>query len=128
MSYLYFCNGDWTVSKDGTQVVCGDVIIADVHGSNNADYPEETQGANARLIAGAPVMYRILETLIYIHSSNLPEAKKDEIIGKHLAAFRELRKNVECEVVTRHLGNIRRLEEQQQKGERNECPTNDSEA
>ena len=128
MSYLYFCNGDWTVSKDGTQVVCGDVVIADVHGSNSADYPEETQGANARLIAGAPLMYRILETLSYIHSSNLPEAKKDEIIGRHLAAFQELRKCAECEGVTRHIGNIRRLEEQQLKGEKNECLTNDSEA
>lgn len=115
MSYLYFCNEDWSVSNDGTKVMCGDVVIADVYGSNNADYPEETQGANARLIAEAPLMYRMLESINIIYSADVSASLKDEIISKRLLEFKELRKRAECEVITRYLGNIRRLEEESER-------------
>lgn len=110
MSYLYFCNEDWTVSKDESKVMCGEVVIADVHGSNNAAYPEETQGANARLIAEAPFMYRLLCSISRVQ--RLFSSKgQDDFMENAIDEIKKLRERTECEYTTRLRGNYKRLEQ-----------------
>ena len=109
MSYLYFCNEDWTVSEDESKVMCGDVLIADVHGSNNAAYPEETQGANARLIAEAPFMYRLLCSISRVR--RLSSSGQDAFMEQVVEEIKKLRERAECEFTTRLRGNYKRAEQ-----------------
>ena len=66
MSYIFSCENDWTVSEDGTKVLCGDTVIAEVYGTDAECYPEETRTANARLMAGAQQMYRDLSYICFL--------------------------------------------------------------
>lgn len=66
MSYIFSCEKEWTVSPDGTKVMYGDKVIADVYGTDEEAYSEETQCANARLMAAAQQLYRDMAYLCFI--------------------------------------------------------------
>ena len=76
MSYL-FGTPPWRVSKtpEGVSVYCNNDIfdtVADVYSSNDEFYKELTQEANANLIAAAPEMYALLESVLIL-SEDMPE-------------------------------------------------------
>lgn len=116
MSYLFSCSDKyprWEVAEDGVTVMNGPEVVADVHGTQDEFYAEETQGANARLIAEAPTMYRLLEHLSFSYMHYRDEDRKAEAIEKIIEDYRKLRMRAECEYVTRHIGQLNRQEEQE---------------
>lgn len=115
MSYLFSCseeNPNWKVSEDGKTVLNGSEVVADVHGTNTEFYSEFTQEANARLIAEAPAMYRLLDHLSAVYMHYRDEDKKSEVIEGIVEEYRKLRYRAACEYTTLRMKQVNQEEEE----------------
>lgn len=84
MSYL-FGTPPWKIlsNRGSYSVYCNDdlfAVVADVYSTKDEFYKELTQEANANLIAAAPEMYELLESVLIL-SEDMPE-KLPEIRDK----------------------------------------------
>lgn len=111
MSYLFSAEHPWEILRDDnhTSIRSGLYTIADVYGTPDEFYPEETQEANADLMRAAPEMYRLLETLCILISTKKYD-KLDELRHK----IHNLFLTMGVTFTQRHLRNLKRLEEQEE--------------
>jgi len=68
---MKFTKGEWTV-EDGTQVVCGNRLVANTGGyTTNYSLERETNEANAQLIAAAPELYEALKHYVELDKDGI---------------------------------------------------------
>ena len=75
-----FTGGKWTYDTPSGCVHCEGKLIADVAGAGGANYQHDKGQANARLIAAAPEMYRLLS-----YFSTLEDVTNDEFYNFFVA-------------------------------------------
>ena len=72
-----FTAGKWTYDTPSGCVHCEGKLIADVAGAGGANYQHDKGQANARLIAHAPEMYKLLVTIL----NDTQDGHKNELIA-----------------------------------------------
>ena len=113
MSFLFSCseeNPNWKVADDGATVMFGSEVVADVYGTTGGCYPKETRRANACLIAEAPAMYRLLDSLYCVSGFDCP-ALREKSLERVVSEFKVIRERAECEYRTRCIGIGKRWKE-----------------